>query len=205
MQKRLIAFGCSMTYGHGLPDCFVPPCHDGPTPSQFAWPALVANRLDLSIDNQARCGASNLEILNKILEYDYQKDDTVMVMWSFTDRDLIFGRKNIFGQQTNIPVGTWNRTDLSNHWSKAHSEDDVGTRSWFYIHHANLFLKSKNLKCFNFYASQNHLKRFKPKFIDTQVHKVESWKDLGLDKSHPGVKSHQAMAEKIYKIVSKIS
>ena len=192
-----------MTYGHGLPDCFVPPCHDGPNPSQLAWPALVANKLNLLVDNQAKPGASNLEILNKILNYDFQKDDTVTVMWSFTDRDLIFGKKNIFGQQTNTPLGIWNQTDLSNHWAAVHSEADIGTRSWFYIHHADLFLKSKGLRSFNFYASQKHLK--KPKFIDVPVHKVETWKDFGLDESHPGVKSHQAIAEKIYKIVSKIS
>jgi len=59
---RLIAFGCSYTYGAGLEDCFTPPIGHGPIPSKFAWPQLVANELNMECINMSSSGASNKEI-----------------------------------------------------------------------------------------------------------------------------------------------
>ena len=59
MHKRLITFGCSNTYGHGLPDCHVPPNEAGPNPSKVAWPQLLADRRGLECVNLGQPGGSN--------------------------------------------------------------------------------------------------------------------------------------------------
>ena len=81
--SRLIAFGCSLTYGFGLPDCYVSDMQHGPNPSVHAWPALTATALKLDIVNKAISGASNLKILNEILNFDFNIEDTVIILWSF--------------------------------------------------------------------------------------------------------------------------
>ena len=45
-MDRLVAFGCSYTYGHGLPDCIMAKGRAGKRPSKFAWPYLLAKKLD---------------------------------------------------------------------------------------------------------------------------------------------------------------
>ena len=54
-MDRLVAFGCSNTYGEGLPDCWVDKNGDpsrtkagfhGPKPSKLAWPRLMANNMN---------------------------------------------------------------------------------------------------------------------------------------------------------------
>ena len=45
----LITFGCSFTYGHGLPDCIGgPDGHAGPTPSEQAWPAMLGKIINMN-------------------------------------------------------------------------------------------------------------------------------------------------------------
>jgi lysophospholipase L1-like esterase len=206
-SQRLVAFGCSNTYGHGLPDCHMPPNEHGPTYSKQAWPSLLANDLNLDLHNQGVPGASNLEILHNILHYDFKKDDIVVVMWSYVGRDMLFGKKNILGWQDIIRIGLWQTTDLSKSWRETHSREDVATRSWYYIHHATLFLASKGIKFYNVFSGIDELIKFKPDFINKDVYhdiKIISSRpyDLALDNVHPGPKTHRMIADKIRKIIN---
>jgi hypothetical protein len=46
MNDRLIAFGCSNTYGEGLEDCWIPEFRKhGPKPSKVAWPQILADKM----------------------------------------------------------------------------------------------------------------------------------------------------------------
>jgi hypothetical protein len=203
--KRIVAFGCSLTYGHGLPDCHIPPDQPGNSPSKHAWPAVVADRLTAEVDNQSRCGSGNLEILYKLLSYKFQPGDIAVIMWSFTNRDLIFGNKNLFGQQTVTALGTWQDTDLANHWMLTHTHGDIATRSWLYMHHAVSYLTLKNIPVYNIPAHYNGLKYYKPKFLDVKVHRIKTNMSsptyLALDNLHPGIKTHSAVADEIVEIL----
>ena len=64
-MNNLFAFGCSLTYGHGMEDNW-DSNNNRPfpySPSKKAWPFLLANMLNYNCVNLARCGASNKEIL----------------------------------------------------------------------------------------------------------------------------------------------
>ena len=82
-MNNLFAFGCSLTYGHGMEDNW-DSNNNRPfdcSPSKKAWPFLLANMLNYNCINLAQPGASNKEILY-ILEdetyapYYYGVEDT---------------------------------------------------------------------------------------------------------------------------------
>ena len=70
---RVIAFGCSFTFGHGLPDCFNPPKNPGKAPSKYAWPSLVANELNVKCINKSLPGSSNKRIWHNIGKFKFKK------------------------------------------------------------------------------------------------------------------------------------
>jgi hypothetical protein len=76
-MSRLVAFGCSYTYGKDLEK-----------PNQDSWPSVLAGLLNLECVNQSIVGAGNLEILWNILNFDFQDDDQVFIMWSHFTRGL---------------------------------------------------------------------------------------------------------------------
>lgn len=200
---RLVTFGCSLTYGHGLEDCIVNGKDPGPNPSKQAWPAVVGEKLNLLVDNQGIPGASNLQILHTILNYKFNPTDLVIIMWSHTDRDFIFKEKGIINRKvTPVAVGIWQDTELAKNWILAHSEVDNAIKSWLHIHHANLYLQLKDIKTCNFFADNRILKKYKPDYInlniaDIEVDRIRRIYPLALDNSHPGKECHIEIANRI--------
>ena len=142
--KRIVTFGCSHTYGHGLTDCYVlPSCQPGPTPSKFAWPELLGQELYLDTVNMAKAGASNIEILSRILEFDFLENDLIIVQWTYTPRDMLFGVT--FNQQLG-PSFPEKNTSNNKDYYMLHNEYDTLIRSLFHIHHADMFFRHKKLK-----------------------------------------------------------
>ncbi|MBR19554.1 MAG: hypothetical protein CMA64_05360 [Euryarchaeota archaeon] len=93
----LVAFGCSFTYGHGLPDCIADDgISNGPTPSVLAWPHNLLSICNFkTVDNQGEPGASNKIITKNIIEYKkYSKRSFVIIQWSSFERHTIFFNKD---------------------------------------------------------------------------------------------------------------
>lgn len=197
---RLVAFGCSITYGHGLEDCLDAEGHPGKFPSEFAWPALLGRAMNLPVDNRGVAGASNLQILYNILNYKFAPGDVAVLMWSYADRDMIFNDR-----AKPIQMGVWLDTALAKNWIMTHSLADNAIRSWLYVHHANLFLKSLNIPVYNFFAHYKQLDQYKPDYIDVVCYdvKVEYLRhvDKAKDNSHPGPQAHQTMANEMFGII----
>jgi len=200
-KNRLVAFGCSFTYGSGLPDCFHPVHGQGKHPSKFGWVQLLADKLNLTAHNMSIPGSSNLQILYNILKFDFRENDTVVVMWSLPTRDLYF-KKYAFNRE--FQLGLWKLDRLSKRWIESLDEHDQGVKSWVSMHHADLLLKTKNVKYLHIPSHPKELISHKPKFIEidnidlTGLVQV----DQGLD-PHPGVESNKLTAEKIYNILCK--
>lgn len=199
MKNKLVTFGCSFTFGHGLSDCHVSPDWPSPTPSIYAWPSIVSNSLNNRLDNKSKCGASNLEILYKILNYNFNNNDLVVVMWSMPNRDVIFK------DQSMIPLGVWNTDTLTKDWINVHSEEDLAIRSWLYIHHASLYFKEKQIKHYNIFANLNFLKKHKPSFLNIDYLEIDMGEgvDRALDGEHPGPKTHKMIADQLLTAIKK--
>lgn len=94
---KLVAFGCSHTFGWGLPeydyhnmwqDLYTGKARPNVAP-QLAYPNLLAEKLGLECDNRAVPGASCKEIMLHILEHKFNPTDTVTVAWTIPSRYCI--------------------------------------------------------------------------------------------------------------------
>lgn len=208
LMSRLVTFGCSMTYGHGLEDCIgedmISP---GPTPSNYAWPVILGNKLHRSVVNLGEPGASNKKILFNIIDTNIKEDDEVVILWTFPHRDLIVNKD--LGYTLIIPK---EQTDLLSSedadWErfyKVHNDYDLYISTLLCVHHAHYYLLSKGVNPVHFYFDSSmtpyqvwihplimNLKKIEMSFVDINS------SVLAPDKKHPSSKTHANMANTIY-------
>jgi len=84
MKNKLWVFGCSLSTGFGGHDCVIE--------YDKTWPKLLANKLNLELDNSAHAGQCNwVSILQFIDKRDeIQKGDVVVFEFTFFDRFNIY-------------------------------------------------------------------------------------------------------------------
>lgn len=162
----------------------------------YAWPALTATALNLDVVNNASPGASNLKILNEILDFKFDTDDTVIILWSFYHRDLIFYTNKI------LEMGRWVETDFAKSYYEVHNDYDMAMKTVLHVHHADMFLRQKNLKTLHLIKSnldETVLKNIllnKPSWFDTPYYlMMAEYVDFGVDNIHPGPKTHTLMSK----------
>jgi hypothetical protein len=200
-MARLITFGCSVPFGQGLSDCLNTSLLDihKLTPSQYGWPALLGSQLGIPVINKSWPAASNMEILYNILEFEYQENDIVVIMWANYLRDVYITSlfKFPFFRRR---LGVWKNTALARKWIDNMSEQDYIKKSWIYIHHAGLHLRNKNVKYIHYPAYPLELDKHRLTFLDIEHYYSDGavYEDFALDGSHPGPKSHKIMADKIF-------
>lgn len=186
-MQKIISFGCSITHGQYLVD------------SSDAWPVQLGNILDKTPDNQGIPGASNLQILHNILNYDFSSTDTVVVMWSNPDRDYIYTPTGA------VQMGSWQNSEQAKYWMLTHSEYDLGIRGWLCMHHAKLFFESKKIPYYFFSIDQEYCLSYKPEWIDVSILPLEVQKirkvDYATDNRHPGPRGHRILAQEISKFI----
>ena len=203
-MSRVVAFGCSFTYGHGLEDCVASDgIGAGPIPSRFSWPSILADKMNLDCDNQAVCGLSNLGIVDKILNYSFNKDDMIIIMWTFFERDLLWLSKN---QKLDLTVGI--DTEILNAWAITHGIVDRRMRTWYNIHHVYSYLKSINANFYFLHVNQEpEFINLRPvwanniNFLPTKFRDFRHF-PLAADGKHPGTKSHSFIASHIYQHIN---
>jgi hypothetical protein len=210
-MSRLITFGDSFTYGHGLVDCHVPEKNwQGPIPSKFAWPQVLGDMLGIEVINKSICGSSNIQILKEILTFNsFEKTDIVIVGWTFNLRDCIFN-KNILGVESELRVSAWHKDNkLVEKYFSVHNNHDLSVRTGLYIHHAESYLKTKEVTQYQFSALHQGWYNTDglPVFIKDPEHFIfgriiNHNTDIALDNSHPGPISHSNAAKKLYEIIN---
>lgn len=197
-MNRLVAFGCSFTYGHGLADCHVDPNYPGPEPSKLAWPSILSDLLKLQVINRSRPGASNLHILWNLLNFEFKKDDTCFILWTYFHRYIY----SILNEDPSKSL--WDEGGLKGMQKAQTDENNLLIKNFICIHHASLYLKSINVKHYFLFGptlSTTKLLSDCPKslhtdslFLDIPIIGVDS----GLDGSHPGPKTHANFALRIF-------
>jgi lysophospholipase L1-like esterase len=194
-MSRLIAFGCSLTYGHGLADCWDPVSNGyGPEPSELAWPNLLAKLLDRECVNQGLCGASNKEIWKQIVEFEFLPSDIVFINWSYLDR------YTIFFENGNRRIGPWmNHVFIKPYFNYFHSEIDMNIDFNLRCDHVNYLFEKKNIKCYNSsVAYYTQLKWNHTKFLNSNIDIIRRNYGVALDGVHPDNFAHEAFAKSVY-------
>lgn len=187
-MKRLVSFGCSYTYGGFLKD-----------PLVESWPHHLAQHFGVNFKNMAKPGSSNLEILWDIMNYRFQPDDWVFVMWTHFPRTIIF---NATGRHERI--GPWRQEQaLYENWLSYNNDTSINIKNWITIDHATLHLEREGID-YRMIIGGNPDERnsfplcIKPRnFLDLEFVNY----DFASDLSHPGPESHKILAEKIYRLV----
>lgn len=157
-MSKLLAFGCSNTYGHGLEDCIMPNMRNpGLIPSKFAWPSVVADQLKITLLNQSQPGASNKEIWNQILTNNFEKNDIVIIMWSAWGRWCILHEDKELTQ-----IGPWIKNKLTRSYYKSlYNDFDNGLDFWLRVNHIYMLLESLGIS--QYHLTCNDIKRQGPK------------------------------------------
>jgi len=190
---RLITFGCSLTYGHGLSDCFVPPYNPGQKPSELGWPHLTAKSLNKECVNLSSPGSSNKRIWNSIVNFKYKKSDIIFILWTSEIRTSIIHKKHI------SDIGPWNN---KSYYTDMYDEHDSLLMSKLYVNHANIFLKSKSLVVYNLISDKKQLPILdffgdRTEHIPIYLGELMYRYPFALDNNHPGQECQIAYTKKL--------
>ena len=201
-MSRLVAFGCSFTYGHGLEDCYKPPNRHGPFPSKTAWPSTLGKLLNVdTVINKGSPGASNKLIWKTVLDFDFQQDDIVFINWSYPNRYCIFEDfKN-----KHIPIGPWfDNKQNKVYYKQLYTDVDHIIDFFNRSDHVKRYLDSLNIK--NFHAITLFNKEpinLTPKWYNVDILKscfltISQHYPLALDNAHPGQAAHDHYANGLF-------
>ena len=220
-MKRLIAFGCSHTYGESLPDCIDHTPEIVPPPSKFAWPMVLAGLLNLNCSNMAQCGISNRQISYHILNTDFGKNDLVIILWTGLYRSCIIGEplENEIGklhpsyaepEYKNSPQFSRKRYAFNyNYYKQFYSKDNLIHESLQCIDHTKKYLDSRNITNYHFTfkrtVGHSPIESIWPKnlpgWFDVKENIIDFIDDYGSDNHHPGVQAQEHIAEQMFDII----
>ena len=207
-MSRLITFGCSLTYGHGLPDCIIDKNLPGSTASKLAWPSLMAEMMNRECVNMSEPGSSNDKIMHAIINFEnFTREDHVIILWSFSHRGILFHSEK---EKIDILSDGKNslRTQLWELFYKVHTDYDLHFRTIKNMHHASCYFAAKQITVSNFYVDRNlqpiiNSSDENTKNMIVEANLIDQQKimvDIAVDRLHPGVNTHKKMADLIYKI-----
>lgn len=200
MYNRLVTFGCSLTYGHGLIDCHGKRGTPGPLPSQYAWPQILANNLGIECINCSEPGASDKQIWKTILDTPLYPEDLVIVHWSHLDRWCIIEEDFV------NKIGFWNTK--KNKQSKVffkylHNEYDMLMDLNCRSDHIERYLTDLGIEHYHLLVHDNYRKHIarwnSAKICSISTNEIRKILPRALDGSHPGPEAHKELANQIYK------
>lgn len=213
MYQRIVAFGCSNTYGHGLSDCnkFGRP---GLSPSKFAWPAL----LDKPYLNLSQPGSSNKQISMECLAQKFNETDVVIFAWTYAARNFYFNKNNEMHQfHAHTPEINKFQNDVDTlmaavSWLRFVADRsliDLIIEQYMYIKLADFHVKSfgaKVLHCTIDHCFEKFNKTQIPDNLYIPMHDIEErlMKTDPLPDGHAGPKGQQLAAKFIKRRISKL-
>jgi hypothetical protein len=202
-MPRLIAFGCSNTYGEGLEDCYVPGGirHGKPSASKTAWPNTFGNLLNCSeVINQSKPGASNKLIWKTIVDFNFKQDDLVIIMWSHADRHCFFPNDQ------ELRIGPWLKNKANHFYYRVfYSRNDSILDFFNRADHSKRYLDSLHLV--NYHTATGHItinaipkspKWCSVDFMNTSFDNITKLHALALDDLHAGQAAHDQFANELH-------
>jgi hypothetical protein len=116
---KLKSFGCSFIFGTDLHDDSRKAAKA--TPSNYTWPALLAQQHNMAYTCYARPGSGNLQILERLLSQLADTEPALYVIgWTWIDRFDYTTTDTPFRWQTIMPVNTDHRAEV--YYRDIHSE-----------------------------------------------------------------------------------
>jgi hypothetical protein len=185
-MPRLIAYGCSHTFGQYLPS------------KDLAWPRVFGEDLKDTYRyyNFARPGCSNKYIwFNVLSRMDYRPSDLVVIMWTYEHRASIIDNDNPNHPDHNITsLGAHINTKQSKlYYKHIHNENDHGWDFWLRLDHI-----SKTLPCTVIHTTCTKGPTIpKPNWVNADLHCPGLWEKMmeeypkAEDGEHAGEEAHR--------------
>lgn len=193
LVNRLVAFGCSYTFGHYLPDAIDP----NGKHSMYSWPYELSKLLNIeNVINKGKPGASNKEILYEIHKFDFDILDTVCILWTYHERDCIITPENIIQGYPNCSEkNVWYFDKIK------YGDYDGYYQFWNSVNYAKLYLDNLNITNYHF-SIDDIFTENPPKFNNvniesTDIYTISETFPLALDNMHPGEQGHKQIAKNI--------
>ena len=186
---RIIAFGCSYTYGHGLPDCLDKDGYPGVYPSNFAFPALLSKKLNCEYINLGKSGNSNKEIWHDILNFQFRENDISIVTWTYYDRYCIIKPDKI------QRINPWIKKERI-FYMNYNNRNDMILDFYNRLNHIQLYLDKIKITNLNYIVEENNM--LPPDWNFTNIIGKFEMLDKATDNCHPGIQSHAVFADEIY-------
>ena len=180
-MKRIVAFGCSFTQGVGI--SLATP-YTVLTPDAGAWPQQTANKLNWRCDNRGEGGTSIKDVVLKIVNYDFQPDDVVCIMWPDMTRTMFLPGHNWepevrSDRPLNIAAHKNDRPSLT-YFGKYYSDNDAMFTALVNINFALSYLKKINIPAFNLLVNEKPLNEHKHD-LDGCFTFLEKYKNLDVE------------------------
>lgn len=192
-MNRIIALGCSYTYGHGLSDCIHSDrTSPGPCPSKLGFPAIVATHLERKLVNLSSPGAGDKHIMHIANNFIFRPSDICLMQWSHGNRYCIIK------QHKTVDLGVWQDNKPARSYYKfMYDQWDTDTMRDVYIDYINLKLKDIGVKTYNIIPIDTRINQLTiNKEITMSDKNLQNFKvDVALDNSHPGRQSHKLFAD----------
>lgn len=209
MTNRLFSFGCSHTFGDSLFDEFPRAKKGIHIASNYAWPNILAQKLNRRCINLSRKGASNKEICYHILNTNFFTEDFVFILWTYSDRTCVFQNdftiKQLSINQNSHSVDALNKENKI-YYTHFNTDYDSIINDYCYFNLANLYLQTLNLELVvnllitNDQVNNNFVPLFwnKVKFLDIYFDNFRSIYPKASDGGHLGEEGHIVYANKIF-------
>jgi hypothetical protein len=197
---RLVAFGCSHTFGHGLLDCYDPHDITGPgnKPSNVAWPAMLAKKLNLQCINISRPGSSNKEIWYNIVNFNFKPGDLVFILWTTAWRHCIIKKDKIYD------VSSWCKNKAAKSYYKhVFNEYDANVGLNMKMSYVDYYLKNRKIKFYQLLYDSYDYEQLSfnnnSSIIPLSMHEYLENYPKAIDNMHAGEFAHSQFATDIYK------
>lgn len=141
-MSRLITFGCSHTFGDGMPDCTNPLSNGHARPSKLGWASILSELLGRKLLNKADPGASVKEVVYKLDQTLIKEEDIVIILWPSSDRYCQINSPSEYNKI--IPTGDDDLT--KNYYRHLHNTYDSYITNSLFIKYAQAYVKQKGAK-----------------------------------------------------------
>lgn len=154
----IYCIGDSFTFGAELPDIYADPSRN--TPSKYAWPALIEQKLAHPVTNLGRQGSGNTRVIKRAMDCVFAGDaELIIIAWPTPDRiewcdeegiyDIWAGR-NIrwlpHRRQEMVGLATGDWTNEVDHWSyRRWLRNIIILQSFFKLHNQKYMMFQTHL------------------------------------------------------------
>lgn len=218
-MTRLVAFGCSNTYGEALPGAKPVKYWDSIennynssklSPSEYSWPSVLAESLGMECVNKAVPGTSNKHISNLVLNTEFKSTDVVVIAWTYFSRSCFYNNKThnriMIQDIDNSGIFIEHRKKAKIYYKNFYDYENSKIDNYMQINLIKNHLDNLNISNYHYSwqtDEESHLFPFSdaPKWNNVKLNDLKGiakTADKGYDNLHPGINAQKLIAEKIY-------